>query len=1062
MFDRIIQFSLRNRLFVVAFASLITAYGGYVLTKLPVDVFPDLNRPTVTIFSEAEGLAPEEVESLVSFPIETVMNGATGVERVRSVSGIGLSIVFVEFGFEQDIYLARQIVTEKLQQTSAQLPPDVKPVLAPISSIMGEIMLVGLTSEDGKTNPMDLRTLADWQIRQRLLSVPGISQITVIGGELKQYQVLVDPFKLRNLDITLHNVEEAVRKANVNSTGGFLIGAHTEGLIRNLARIDDIADLSQAVVPREAKRSGDAAAGESTNRSDNNLPLTLDQVAQVRLGGPLAKRGDAGVNGAPAVILSIQKQPGADTVKLTRAIEAELNKIQTGMPEGVKIHSEIFRQSGFIQNSVRNVEEALRDGAILVVIVLFLFLLNFRTTMITLTAIPLSLLVTALVFKWFGITINTMTLGGLAVAIGELVDDAIVDVENVFRRLRENRQLEHPKPAFDVIYHASSEVRNSIVFATIIVVLVFIPLFALGGIEGRIFAPLGIAYITSIIASLFVSLTVTPALCYYLLPKMKQMAHGKDSFLVRGIKALEARVLAFGFRWTNLVLGVVTLLFLAAMATTPFFGREFLPPFNEGSITINMVLPPGTSLDESNRIGSLAERLLLKVPEVKSTGRRTGRAELDEHAEGVHSSEIEAELKESGRSREEILNAIRGQLDQIPGIAVNIGQPISHRIDHMLSGVRAQVAVKVFGDDLGVLREKAAEVEAAMKTVPGVVDIFIEKQVLIPQLHVRVDRAQARKHNVLVGEVAEYAELAMQGKAVSQVLEGNRTFDVILRLEDKARNNPEAIRQIPIDTLSGRIIPLGQIASVEEAKGPNQINRENVQRRIYVAANVSGRDLVSTVTELQRAIADKVQLPPGYFVTYGGQFESQASASRLIALLSVVSLGGMFVVLYAHFKSAMFAFQIMLNIPMAFIGSVIGVWMMGGTMSIATMVGFITLTGIAARNGIMMISHYLHLMSEEGEKFTKTMVIRGTQERLVPVLMTALTAGLALVPLILAADEPGREILHPVAVVIFSGIFTSTLLDFIVTPLVFWRFARRSVTRLIPEAVGRPKIVETR
>lgn len=1039
MFDRIIQFSLRNRLFVVAFAALLVVYGGYIVTKLPVDVFPDLNRPTVTIFTEAEGLAPEEVETLVSFPIETAMNGATGVQRVRSVSSIGLSIVFVEFDFSQDIYLARQIVTEKLQQLAAQLPQNTKPVLAPISSIMGEIMLVGITSENPEINAMELRSIADWQIRQRMLSVAGLSQITVIGGELKQYQVLADPFKLRNFGISLHDVQEAASNANVNSTGGFLIRAHTEGLIRNLARITSIDDLTKAVIPGDRK-------GE--------LALTLGQIADVRIGGPLAKRGDAGVNGEPAVILSIQKQPGADTIKLTRRIEEELKHIQASLPQGVKIHGEIFRQSTFIQNAVRNVEEALRDGAILVVIVLFLFLLNFRTTLITLTAIPLSLLVTALVFHWFKLSINTMTLGGLAVAIGELVDDAIVDVENVFRRLRENRHLPNPRPALEVIYHASSEVRNSIVFATIIVVLVFIPLFALGGIEGRIFAPLGVAYITSIVASLFVSLTVTPALCSYLLPKMKRMEHGKDSLLVRFIKAIEARVLAFGFRWSNLVLGVFALLFLAAMVTTPFFGREFLPPFNEGSLTINLVLPPGTSLNESNRIGSLAEKLILQVPEVKMTGRRTGRAELDEHAEGVHSSEIEAELKESWRSREAILTDIRAKLDQIPGIAVNIGQPISHRIDHLLSGVRAQVAVKIFGDDLGVLREKAAEVESVMKSVPGMVDIFVEKQVLIPQLHVRIDRDQARKHNVMAGEVAEYAEMAMQGKAVTQVLEGNRTFDVVLRLTDKSRNDAEAIAQIPVDTSNGIIVPLGQLAKVEEAKGPNQINRENVQRRIYVAANVSGRDLVSTVQELQRQIAEKVTLPPGYFVTYGGQFESQASASRLIAILSVFSLAGMFVVLYGHFRSAMFALQIMLNIPMAFIGSVIGVWLMGGTMSIATMVGFITLTGIAARNGIMMIAHYLHLMSEEGEKFTKQMVIRGTQERLVPVLMTALTAGLALVPLILSAGEPGREILHPVAVVIFSGIFTSTLLDFIVTPLVFWRFARPSVAHLIPQAVS--------
>ncbi len=1039
MFDRLIQFSLRNRLFVVAFAALVMAYGGYILTKLPVDVFPDLNRPTVTIFAEADGLAPEEIETLVTFPIETAMNGATGVQRVRSNSSVGLSLVFVEFDWNTDIYLARQIVAEKLQQVAAQLPANTKPVLGPISSIMGEIMLVGLTSENPKVTSMDLRSIADWQIRQRLLSISGIAQITVIGGDLKQYQILVDPYKLQHYGVSLHDVQGAAQNANVNATGGFLLRDYTEGLIRNLARVKSVDDLAQSVIP------GDRSA---------SIPLTIGDVADVRLGGPLAKRGDAGVNGKPAVILSVQKQPGASTIQLTETIQAELDKIQATLPEGVKIHAEIFRQSEFIHRAISNVEEALRDGSILVVIVLFLFLLNFRTTFITLTAIPLSMIITAIVFHLFGMSINTMTLGGLAIAIGELVDDAIVDVENVFRRLRENRHAAQPKPALEVIYHASSEVRNSIVFATIIVVLVFIPLFALGGIEGRIFAPLGIAYITSIISSLFVAVTVTPALCSYLLPKMKRMEHEKDSWLVRTIKSAEAHLLSWAVPRTTPILLLVALAFLAAMAVIPFFGREFLPPFNEGSVTINLASAPGISLKESNRIGALAEKLILEVPEVSMTGRRTGRAELDDHAEGVHSSEIEVELKPSDRARGVILDDIRTRLDQIPGIAVNLGQPISHRIDHLLSGVRAQIAVKLFGDDLTTLREKAEEIRSVMSTIPGVVDLQVEKQVLIPQLHVNIDRQQAKKYGVMAGEVAEYGELAMNGRSVGQILEEQRTYDLVMRLTDEARNDPDAIKRIPIDTIGGRVIPLGVLANVEEAKGPNIINRENVRRRIVIQANVSERDLVSAVAEIQQRLGTEVKLPDGYFVTYGGQFESQASASRLIAILSLFSLSGMFIVLYAHFRSAMFAVQIMLNIPMAFIGSVLGVWLMGGTMSIATMVGFITLTGIAARNGIMMISHYLHLMEHEGEKFDLKMIVRGTQERLVPVLMTALTAALALVPLVIAAGQPGREILHPVAVVIFSGIFSSTLLDFIVTPLVFWRFGRKSVARLLPQAVA--------
>lgn len=1038
MLNAIIRFSLSNRLFVVAFAALLTAYGGYVISKLPVDVFPDLNRPTVTIFTEAAGLAPEEVESLVTFPIESVLNGATGVQRVRSASGIGLSIIWVEFDWGTDIYIDRQIVTEKLQQASERLPKTARPVLGPISSIMGEIMLVGLTSDNPHVDGMNLRTLADWTLRQRLVSISGISQITVIGGDVKQYQVLVSPQKLQTYKVSLHDVEEAIRGSNVNSTGGFLLKEYEEGLVRNIGRISGINDLADAVLPRN---------------KEGAPPLPLKQVAEIRLGGPLGKRGDASVNGQPAVILSIQKQPGADTVKLTETIEKELAEVQKTLPEGVKIHGEIFRQSVFIENAIRNVEDALRDGAILVVVVLFLFLLNFRTTFITLTAIPLSFIITAIVFKYFGLSINTMTLGGLAVAIGELVDDAIVDVENVFRRLRENRHKPTPGPVLEVIFDASSEVRNSIVFATIIVVLVFLPLFSLSGIEGRIFAPLGIAYIVSITASLVVSLTVTPALCFYLLPKMKRMEEEKDGWLVRHLKAIEARVLEYAYNHSKFILTITIVLFLVAVAVVPFMGKEFLPPFNEGSVTINLVSVPGTSLKESNRIGTIAEKLILEVPEVKGTGRRTGRAELDDHAEGVHSSEIEVELKQSKRGREDILNDIRGKLDRIPGIAVNLGQPISHRIDHLLSGVRAQIAVKIFGEDLGVLREKAEEVRSAMAQVAGVVDLQVEQQVLVPQTHLLFDRQQALKYGAMIGEEAEYSELALQGNVVSEVLEGQKSFDIVMRLSDEARNEPEAIRQIPIDTTSGQLIPLGLLAKVEEAKGPNLIVRENVQRRIFVQANVSGRDLVTVVNEIQKAIATKIKLPTGYYITYGGQFESQASASKMIAFLSLFSLLGMFLVLYAHFKDVNFATQIMLNIPFAFIGAVLGVYLKGGVFSIATMVGFITLTGIAARNSIMMIAHYLHLMQFEGEKFNLKMITRGTQERLVPVLMTALTAALALVPLILAAGQPGREILHPVAVVIFSGLFSSTLLNLVITPVIFWKFSQKSIVKILPEAI---------
>lgn len=1037
MFDRIIQFSLHNRLLVAAAAAFVLVYSGFVLSRIPVDVFPDLNRPTVTIITESEGLAPEEVETLVTLPIETSVNGAHGVRRVRSSSGIGLSIVWVEFDWQTDVYAARQIVGEKLQQVRGRLPQGITPVLAPISSIMGEIMHIGMTADSESVSPLELRSLAEWDVRRRILSIPGISQVTVIGGDLKEYQILASPRKLHHHEISLQELEDAVRLSTANTTGGFILSDYTETLIRNLGRVQTIEDISGAVL---------------AERPDSPYPLTVGDVAEVRVAGPLDKRGDAGVSGNPGIILSIQKQPGADTISLTRKVEAELKILEEGFPPGVKIHSEVFRQSKFIERSIHNIQEALRDGSILVVVILFIFLMNFRTTVITLTAIPLSLMISFMVFDWFGLSINTMTLGGLAVAIGELVDDSIVDVENVFRRLKENRQARTPRPILTVVFEASKEIRNSIVFATIIVVLVFVPLFAMGGIEGRIFAPLGIAYITSILASLLVSLTVTPVLCSWLLPGLKQMADERDSWLVRKIKAWEASVLDWAFPRMGKVLGGVSLVFLLSVCVVPFFGREFLPAFNEGSLTINVISPPGTSLQESNRISAIAEREILKVPETISTGRRTGRAEQDEHALEVYSTEIEAELRESDRSKAEIFRDIRSRLEEIPGIGITIGQPISHRIDHMLSGVRAQIAVKIFGDDLNLLREKAQEVQTAMGKVSGVVDLEVERQTLIPQIHVQIDRDQARKYGLRVGDIAEFTELALHGREVAQVIEGQKVYDVILRLDDTARHDIEAVRDLHLN-LDGKDVPLHRLARIEEAKGPNLINRENAQRRIVVQANVDNRDLVGTVNAIQEQISRDVTLPTGYFITYGGQFESQASAARLILLLSLASFGGMFLVLYAHFRSAAFATQIMINIPLAFIGAVAGVALTGGVFSIATMVGFITLTGIASRNGILMLSHYLHLMEYEGEKFDRRMILRGTQERLVPVLMTALTAMLALTPLVLAGGDPGKEILHPVAVVIFAGLFTSTALDLIVTPLIFYRFGRKSVARIIPDAI---------
>lgn len=1025
MLNRIIQFSLHNRVFVIAFAALLLVYGVVTIRSLPIDVLPDLNRPRVTVFLEANGMAPEEIETQVVTPVEVALNGAPGVEVVRSSSAIGIGMVFVEFDWSTDVYRARQLVAEKLQ--TVQLPNGITPVMGPISSVMGQIMLVGVSAES--TSPADLRTLADFTIRRQLMSIKGISQVIPIGGERLQYQVLISSSKLKQFNLTLDDLDAALRLTNQNTTGGFFNQYGNEVIIRNVGRAYSLDDLRNTVV---ANKDG--------------LPVLLSQVAEVKFGGAL-KRGDASINARPAVILTVEKQPGASTADLTDEVEKSLAQLQTTLPKDVKLNPYIFQQKSFIVNSITNVEEALRDGFILVVIILFLFLLNFRTTIITLTAIPLSLVITAIIFKWFGFSINTLTLGGLAIAIGELVDDAIVDVENVFRRLKENSVSPEPKPVLKVIYDASSEVRNSIVYATIIVVLVFLPLFQMQGMEGKIFAPLGIAYITSIIASLLVSLTVTPALCSYLLAKTgsKDGEH-KDSFVVKWLKKQDIKLLHHSLNHPRFVLGVGAALIIASIAIVPFFGTEFLPPFNEGSFTINLVTPPGTSLEESNKIGTTAEKLMLRVPEVRYVSRRTGRAELDEHVEPVSNSEIEVELKEKPeRKRDEILADIRKELSVMQGVSVNIGQPISHRLDHLLSGVRAQVAIKLFGNDLTDLRINAAKIKDLVSSVPGAVDVQIEKQVLVPQLLIKLNREALQRYGIQAGKIAEDLETFYNGKVEGQILDGQKSFDILLRTTDEGRSNIEEIRNTLIHSIDGNLIPLQQVASIEYTSSINTIFHENTQRRIVISCNVQDRDLGSTVKEIQTRIDKEVKLPQGYFVRYGGQFESQKSASKLIAILSLFSVAGIFLVLYSHFRSVWIALQIMLNIPLALIGSVIAVWLTGGIFSIATLVGFITLTGIASRNGIMMLSHYIHLMEHEGEKFGKEMIIRGSLERLVPVLMTALVAALALIPLTLDKSASGKEILYPVATVILGGLISSTLLDMIITPAVFYLFGERAL-----------------
>lgn len=1038
MLNHLIQFSLRNRLFIVAASILVLAYGGFVAVKLPVDVFPDLNRPTVTVLTEAPGLAPEEVETLVTWPMETSLNGAPGVQRVRSNSGIGLSILFVEFDWGMDIYRARQLVQERLQLAAEKLPEGVSPVMGPISSIMGEVMLIGLSSESGETAPMDVRTIADWTLRQRLLTIPGVSQVIPIGGGVKQYQVLASPEKMAAYGVSLQQVLDAAQKSQVNTAGGFLEGANQEALVRNIGRTTSLDDIANSVV-----------------ESRDGVPILLKDVAEVQFGRQVM-RGDAGVNGAPAVIVSVQKQPGVDTIKLTAEVEKALAEVQKGLPADIRI-TPLFKQATFIEAAIANVEEAIRDGAIMVVIILFLFLLNFRTTLITLTAIPLSFVVTILYFKWAGITINTMTLGGLAVAIGMVVDDAIVDVENVFRRLRQNRHATEPRPVLRVIADASAEVRNSILYATLLIILVFIPLFGLGGIEGRLFAPIGVATIVAMIASFIVSLTVIPALASYLLPRMKRMAHENDGWLVRGLKEFDRRfILRTTLRHPYAVMGLALVLVAGSFALYPIMGKEFLPEFNEGTATINILSAPGTSLQQSNRIGEIAEKLLLTVPEVISTGRRTGRAELDEHAEGVHYSEIDVDFRKTGRSREQILDEVREKLGQIPGTVLNVGQPISHRLDHLLSGVRAQIAVKIFGQDLEALRAAAAAVEVQMKAIAGIVDLQTEKQVLMPQVRVEPDREKARLYGIQVAELNELLETALNGTTVAQVLDGQKTYDVSVRYDEASRDSVEAMQHMLVDTADGQKVPLALLAKVRDSKGPNIINRENVQRRIVVSANVSGRDLGSVVAEIQRKLNDNVHLPSGFFISYEGQFQSQQEATRIIGVLALVTLAAMFLILYSHFRSWMIVGQILLNIPLAFIGGLALTYYMVGTVSIATLVGLITLAGIASRNTIMMISHYIHLMEFEGEKFDEHMIVRGSLERLVPVTMTAAVAGLALIPLVLAAGQPGKEILYPVAVVILGGLVSSTILDMAVTPAVFYKFGRKAAEKYFQRVVTDP------
>ncbi|HQR83419.1 MAG TPA: efflux RND transporter permease subunit [Polynucleobacter sp.] len=1026
MFTWLLDFSLKNRMMVILLSAISMVYGAYTLSKMPVDVFPDLNKPTVTIMTEAGGMASEEVEQLITFPLETAMNGLPGVEAIRSVSSAGLSFIYVTFDWTVDIYRARQMVSERLSSMDGAIPDGIVSRMGPISSIMGEIMQIAIPIDESKISSMQVREYADWVLRPRLMAIPGVAQVIPIGGQVRQFQVQPNTRRMAELGLSILQIEDALRGYSANTSGGFLESNNREYLIRHIGRTSSLEDLKNIAV---------------SNR--NGQTILLRQVADITF-APAVKRGDAGYEGGPAVILGVQKQPSADTVALTKKIESAIAELKQGLPTGMEAPKVTFRQASFIDASISTLEGKLIGASIFVAVVLYFFLGTIRPVLISLTAIPVSILLTALVFKYFGLSINTMTLGGLAIGIGGLVDDAVVDVENVIRRLRVNldkASLDQLSP-LAIVRAASLEVRTGIIYATAIIVLVFIPLFALPGIEGRLFVPLGIAFIVSTLASLLVSVTITPVLCFYLLPSMQSL-RDHDTKIVTWLKSHYevqlSRLLAAPKKPLMYAFASV----IVAAASVPFMASSFLPPFNEGTLLIGLRLNPGVSLSESAGVASQAEKLVRQVPEVTYVGRRSGRAELDEHAEGVHVSELDVGLKPAGdldRSMAEIQADIRSRLVNLPA-AIAIGQPISHRIDHMLSGVRSQIAIKIFGDDLDVLRSQADLLRSKLAGIEGLVDLEIEKQVLAPQIKVRIDYDKAAQYGVSTSQIMATLQGMVEGERLSQIIEGNRRFALVIKLPDSARNL-EGLADILIDTPNGKI-PLSKIASIEDGDGPNQISRDGGKRRIVLSANASKRALSDIVADI-RAVISNQTLPEGYFITLDGQFKAQEEASKVIGLLSIGSFLLMFAVLNNRYKSIRLSLMIMSNIPLAMVGAVIGLWISGQPLSIAALIGFITLAGISVRNGILKISHYLNLMQSEGESFSLSMIIRGSIERLSPVLMTALVTAFALAPLLFEAERPGTEILHPVAVVIFSGLLSSTLLDTFLTPAMFWLYGKKA------------------
>ena len=1025
MLNKIIGFSLQNRILVLVASVLLLIGGTYTAMHTEVDVFPDLNAPTVVIMTEANGMAAEEVEQLVTFPVETAVNGATGVRRVRSSSTNGFSVVWVEFDWDTDIYLARQIVSEKLAVVSESLPANVgKPTLGPQSSILGEMLIVGLTADS--TSMLDLRTIADWTIRPRLLSTGGVAQVAVLGGDIKEYQVQLDPERMRHYGVTLSEVMNITREMNLNANGGVLYEYGNEYIVRGVLSTDKVDQIAKAVV----RSNGVSGA-----------PILLEDIADVQVGAKLPKLGTASERGKHAVLLTVTKQPATSTLELTDKLEASLQDLQKNLPADVKVSTDIFRQSRFIESSIGNVQKSLLEGGIFVVIVLFLFLANIRTTVISLVTLPLSLIASILALHYMGFTINTMSLGGMAIAIGSLVDDAIVDVENVYKRLRENRlkPAGEQLPILEVVFNASKEVRMPILNSTLIIIVSFVPLFFLSGMEGRMLVPLGIAFIVALAASTVVALTVTPVLCSYLLGKekiKKQNNENSDSAVARKMKQWYGSALTFVLGHKKGVLGGTIGLFVVALGCFFTLGRSFLPPFNEGSFTINISSLPGISLEESDKMGHRAEELLLSIPEIQTVARKTGRAELDEHALGVNVSESEAPFELKDRSRSELVAEVREKLGTIVGANVEIGQPISHRIDAMLSGTKANIAIKLFGDDLNRMFTLGNEIKSAIQGIPGIADLNVEQQIERPQLVISPKREMLAKYGISLPEFSEFVNVCLAGEAVSQVYEKGKSFDLTVRVKDNLRDEMEKIRNLMIDTGDGQKIPLNYVAEIRSAMGPNTISRENVKRKIVISANVADRDLRSVVNDIQAQVDAQIKLPEGYHIEYGGQFESEQAASRTLALTSFMSIVVIFLLLYHEFRNVKESAIILINLPLALIGGVFALLITTGEVSIPAIIGFISLFGIATRNGMLLISHYNHLQQEEGYGVYDS-VIRGSLDRLNPILMTALSSALALIPLALSGDLPGNEIQSPMAKVILGGLLTSTFLNGFIIPIVY-------------------------